>query len=226
MRAGAGYVRLSTPDVIDDPAAPTEVVRVPVGRDLLLDERDVKRFGSVLVGPGLGRDDDIAASVRHLVASVATPVLVDGDGLTALGATAADVVRGRDLPTVLTPHEGEFERLGGHDVEGHRFEAVRELSARLDAVVLLKGPATLVAEPSGHVLVSTRGDERLATAGTGDVLAGTIAALLARGVPAFEAAAAGAFVHGTAAMLGPREGLVAGDLVDLLPRALARVRGA
>ena len=223
MRAGSGYVRLSTPGGADDVAAPTEVVRVPIGRDLHLDERDVKRFGAVLVGPGLGRDDDIAASVRELVASVGAPVVVDGDGLTALGARAADVLRARSHAAVLTPHDGEFAALGGQDPSADRFAAVRDLAARLGAVVLLKGPTTLVAEPEGRVLVSTRGDQRLATAGTGDVLAGTIAALLAGGVAPFEAAAAGAFIHGTAAMLAPRHGMVAGDLVALLPRAIARV---
>jgi NAD(P)H-hydrate epimerase len=226
MRAGSGYVRLSTPGGGDDPAAPTEVVRVPIGRDLALDERDVTRFGAVVVGPGLGRDDDIAAAVRRLVATVDAPVVVDGDGLTALGAQAAEALRGRSRPTVLTPHEGEFAALGGADPTGDRFAAVRDLAARLGAVVLLKGPTTVVADPGGAVLVSRRGDQRLATAGTGDVLAGTIAALVASGTAAFEAAAAGAFVHGSAALLAPRDGMVASDLLPLLPRAIARIREA
>jgi hydroxyethylthiazole kinase-like uncharacterized protein yjeF len=226
MRAGAGYVRLSTPGGGDDPAAPTEVVRVPIGRDLHVEEREVKRFGAVLVGPGLGRDYDITKAVRELVASVGAPVVVDGDGLTALGARAADVLRGRDAPVVLTPHDGEFAALGGLDPSPDRFAAVRELANRLACVVLLKGPTTLVADPDGRVLASTRGDQRLATAGTGDVLAGTLAALMATGVAPFEAAAAAAFVHGTAATLGPRRGMVAGDLVALLPRAMARVSEA
>jgi NAD(P)H-hydrate epimerase len=224
MRAGAGYVRLSTPDVEDDPAAPTEVVRVPVGRDLALDPSEVRRFRAVLVGPGLGRDEHVAAAVRSLVASVERPVLVDGDGLTALGKNVAAVVRPRTEPTVLTPHEREFRDLGGDDPTADRFGAVRALAAGVGAIVLLKGPTTLVAEPDGRTLISTRGGPRLATAGTGDVLSGVIAALLAQGVGPLEAAAAGAFLHGTAALLGPRVGLVAGDLIALLPRAFDRVR--
>jgi NAD(P)H-hydrate epimerase len=224
MRAGAGYVRLSTPDVHDDPAAPTEVVRVPVGRDLALDPSEVRRFRAVLVGPGLGRDEHVAAAVRSLVASVERPVLVDGDGLTALGKNVAAVVRPRTEPTVLTPHEREFRDLGGDDPTADRFGAVRALAAGVGAIVLLKGPTTLVAEPDGRTLISTRGGPRLATAGTGDVLSGVIAALLAQGVGPLEAAAAGAFLHGTAALLGPRVGLVAGDLIALLPRAFDRVR--
>jgi NAD(P)H-hydrate epimerase len=223
MRAGSGYVRLSTPGGGDDPAAPTEVVRVPIGRGLAVAQDEVARFGAMLVGPGLGRDDAIAAGVRDLVGSAPLPVVVDGDGLVALGTSAVDVIRARRHPTVLTPHDGEFAALGG-DRAPDRFAAVRALAARLGAIVLLKGPTTLVANPDGDVLVSTRGDERLATAGTGDVLAGIIAALVARGVPPFEAAAAGAHLHGTAALLGPHEGLVASDLVALLPRAIARLR--
>src|SRR5262249_34992733 len=144
-----------------------------------LDPAEVRRFRAVLVGPGLGRDPEITAAVRRLVASLERPVLVDGDGLTALGHDAEEVLRTRTEPTVLTPHEREFHDLGGADPTEDRFAAVRALAARLGAVVLLKGPATLVADPDGTVLVSLRGDQRLATAGTGDVLSGVIAALLA-----------------------------------------------
>jgi hydroxyethylthiazole kinase-like uncharacterized protein yjeF len=223
MRAGAGYVRLSSPGVRDDPAAPTEVVRVALDDEWHLDDHEAKRFAAFLIGPGLGRAESVAARARRLVATIDAPLVVDGDGLAALGAAAADALSGRVVPAVLTPHEGEFAVLGGGDTGVDRIAAVRELAARLAAVVLLKGPVTVVAEPGGQVLVSDRGDQRLATAGTGDVLAGTITALLARGLPPFEAAAAGAFVHGTAALLAPRVGLVASDLVTLLPRALARI---
>jgi hydroxyethylthiazole kinase-like uncharacterized protein yjeF len=227
MRAGAGYVRLSTPGGGDlDPGAPTEVVRVPIGRDLVLAPGDVSRFGAVLVGPGLGRGADVIAGVRGLVSTVEAPLIVDGDGLTALGRDAQAVLGSRAHPTVLTPHDGEFAALGGIDPTEDRFAAVRELAARLGAVVLLKGPTTLVADPDGRVLVSTQGDARLATAGTGDVLAGIITAFVARGVPAFEAAAGGAFVHGAAASMGPRHGLVASDLLALVPRVLDRVRAS
>jgi NAD(P)H-hydrate epimerase len=99
--------------------------------------------------------------------------------------------------------------------------AVRALAARTGAVVLLKGPATIVARPDGRVLVSTSGDQRLATAGTGDVLAGVVGALLAQGLDPWRAAAAAAFLHGRAGALGWPRGLVAGDLPDLIPAALA-----
>jgi ADP-dependent NAD(P)H-hydrate dehydratase / NAD(P)H-hydrate epimerase len=101
-----------------------------------------------------------------------------------------------------------------------RMDAARRLAEQVGAVVLLKGPATVVAEPGGRVLVVTAGDERLATAGTGDVLSGIIGALLAQGLPGFAAAAAGAWIHGQAGRLGPARGLVAGDLPALVPRVL------
>jgi len=181
-----------------------------------------RRFGALVIGPGLGRAPDVVAGVRRLLSDVtlSVPVLVDGDGLNALGDTAADVLSKRPAPTVLTPHEGEFAVLGGDHPDGDRISAVRDLAHRSAAIVLLKGPSTIVADPSGRVLVSTSGDARLATAGTGDVLSGVIGALIAGGVAPFEAAAAGAFLHGRAASLGPALGLIASDLPDLLPSAV------
>jgi NAD(P)H-hydrate repair Nnr-like enzyme with NAD(P)H-hydrate dehydratase domain len=123
--------------------------------------------------------------------------------------------------TVLTPHDGEFMRLSGHAPGDDRIAAARALAASSGAIVLLKGPTTVVAHPDGRVMLTTSGDERLATAGTGDVLAGIIGALVAQGLDPFPAAAAGAALHGAAAALGWRRGLVAGDLPELLPAALA-----
>jgi len=122
--------------------------------------------------------------------------------------------------TVLTPHDGEFARLDGSPPGPDRIAAARRLAERTGAVVLLKGPSTVVASPSGDVLVSTSGDARLATAGTGDVLAGIIGALLAAGLDPFRAAAAGAFIHGRAGALGWRHGTVAGDLPWRIPAVL------
>src|SRR6185369_8888284 len=121
------------------------------------------------------------------------------------------------------PHDGEFARLTGHPPDADRFTAVRDLAVRLGAVVLLKGGPTIVGSPEGQLLVVTTGDARLATAGTGDVLAGIIGALAAQGVDPFHAAAAGAFLHGAASALGWRHGLVAGDLPGLVPVVLDRL---
>jgi len=184
---------------------------------------DIDRYKALVVGPGLGRDDYTSAEIRTLLAEAGVPALVDGDGLYALGGVdeAAPVLSRRSRPTVLTPHEGEFRTLAGKAPDADRLGSVRSLAQELGAVVLLKGSTTVVAEPGGRILLSTSGDVRLATAGTGDVLSGVIGAFLAMGLSGLRAAAAGAHVHGLAGHLGFRRGLVAGDLLDLLPVVLS-----
>ncbi len=225
LRAGAGYVRLSSPGIEDDPLRPTEAVGRSVPAQGWSGEvlAGLDRFAALAVGPGLGRGEHVASEVRALVAGADRPTLVDGDGLTALGSRAAEVVAARPAgaaPVVLTPHDGEYAQLAGHPPGGDRIDAARQLAAATGAIVLLKGSTTVVAHPGGRVLLSTSGDARLATAGTGDVLSGIIAGLLAQGVEAFPAAAAGAWLHGTAARRGWPIGLVASDLLELLPATL------
>ncbi len=230
QRAGAGYVRLSSPGAGFDPFAPTEAVGVELPEDGWADEvlDGLERFSAAAVGPGLGTSDATQAQVRHLVAAADVPLVVDGDGLTALagGDGAAAALAGRDAeaaPVVLTPHDGELARLLGRSPGPDRLAEARGLAATTGAVVLLKGSTTVVADPAGEVLVTTTGDVRLATAGTGDVLTGTLAALLAIGLPAARAAAAAAFLHGRAGALSWRRGLVAGDVAQHLPAALAEL---
>ena len=222
MRAGAGMVHLASPGVVNDPAMPTEVV----GRRLstldwapeLIGSLD--RFRVLAVGPGLGRDDATAAQTRQLVLGADLPVVIDGDGLFAMAWNtngAGALLRGRKAPTVLTPHDGEYTILTGERPPADRLLAARRLAADTRSVVLLKGPATVVADPHGDALVVTSGDERLATAGTGDVLTGMIAGLMAQGVAPFEAAASAAWLHGRAGRGGPTHGMIASDLIDLLP---------
>ena len=221
LRAGAGYVRLSVPDGSAAPAA-VEVVRFPLGPDLVLDSTDPGRFAAFVVGPGLGGDERTAAGVRRLVADVDRPLVVDGDGLTALAAgDVAGICRERSVPVVLTPHDGEFERLAGARPGADRIGSVRSLAGSTGAVVLCKGPTTIVASPDGLVRLASAGDRRLATAGTGDVLAGIIGAFLARGAEPFDAAAAAAHVHGRLCSLLPPTGVVAGDLSSVLVEVLA-----
>jgi NAD(P)H-hydrate epimerase len=189
--------------------------------DAVLD--DLSRFGSLVIGPGLGRlPATIDAAVRAVV-EAEVPVVVDGDGLFALAdADGGGLARlsSRRAATVLTPHDGEFARLTGSPPGSDRVSAARQLAQTSGAVVLLKGPVTIVAAPDGFVDVVVEGDQRLATAGTGDVLSGVIGALLAMQVPAPEAAAAGAWLHARAgAALAPL-GLVAGDLIGVLPAVL------
>jgi hydroxyethylthiazole kinase-like uncharacterized protein yjeF len=186
---------------------------------------DAGRVQAWVAGPGMGTDDD-ARRVLAEVLATDLPVLVDADGLTLL-AGQQELVRDRAAATVLTPHDREFERFG-RKIGTDRIGAARALAADLGAVVLLKGEATVVAGPDGTAFVNGTGTSWLATAGTGDVLSGITGALLATGLPAVEAAAVGAHLHGRVGQLAAQRGpLLAGDLVRRLPEAVARLhRGA
>lgn len=227
MRTGAGIVHLSWRGAALQPALPTEVVGrpLPEGEWSSHVAADLGRFHALVIGPGLGRGDDTAASLRSLLTRASCPVVVDGDGL-------ADVVdphgthetlRTRESPTVLTPHDGEFALLGGDASALDRIGATRDLAERTGCTVLRKGPVTVVADPDGTCYLVVAGDERLATAGTGDVLAGMIGALLARGMAPTEAAAAAAHLHGLAAAGCLREGTIARDVVARIPDTLQEV---
>ena len=133
------------------------------------------------------------------------------------------ILSARRSPTILTPHDGEYDRLAGEPPGVDRIAAAQNLAERSGAVVLLKGPMTVVADPAGRVLLSSAGDSRLATAGTGDILTGIISAHLALGAEPLWAAAAAAHLHGRAASFGHVHGLIASDLVDLIPRAWAAI---
>ena len=226
-RAGAGLVSLSSPGT--RPGARDEVIQHDVAEADFATEvvEELDRFGALVIGPGLGRHDDIVSSVRAVIADAAVPVVIDGDGLFATAwsaAGAAPLLRSRGLPTVLTPHDGEYALLTGDPPGDDRVTAARSLAADTQCTVLLKGPTTVVSSPGGDVLVVDRGDQRLATAGSGDVLAGMVGAALAAGVPPLRAAAAAAWLHADAARRGPPEGLLAGDIIELLPAALAALR--
>lgn len=235
LRAGAGYCRLGLPGI--DPGAaglpPGEAVLSPLPKkgwdgDALA---WIARCKSLVVGPGLGAAET-GSGTSGPVAGVLTgsdvPAVVDADGINALGRleAVAEVTAARPAPVILTPHEGEFTKLTGAPPGADRIEAVRRAAAASGAVVLLKGSTTIVATPDGRVLLAASGSSRLATAGTGDVLSGCIGALLARGVPAPEAAALGAHIHGRAAALGPAVGLVASDLPDLISQWLSALPSA
>jgi hydroxyethylthiazole kinase-like uncharacterized protein yjeF len=237
LGAGAGMIRLGSPG---NPSAPwpTEAVRMSLesshwaGPALSASEK----CRAMVVGPGLGTDEATQAEIREVITGSPHPLVVDADGLTALAALGAppairQFLAGRDQPTILTPHDGEFARLAGSPPGDDRLAAARHLATELGVIVLLKGPLTAVASPAGpasegepDMLLSSAGVPALATAGTGDVLSGVIGAFLARGVPAHRAAALGAHVHGRAAAHGRPEGLVAGDLPDLVAARLNEAR--
>ncbi|GIU84307.1 MAG: bifunctional NAD(P)H-hydrate repair enzyme [Acidimicrobiales bacterium] len=210
---GAGYVRWSAPGGTSTSCRPPEVVAFDIPAEgwasAVLSQEE--RFGAVVVGCGLGSGH--RREVIELVGHTKVPVVVDGDGLTALAGNL-DVLDGGGAPVVLTPHDGEFARLAGAPPGPDRIAAARELARETSAIVLLKGPCTVVADPSGEALLVSSGDARLASAGTGDVLAGLVGAFMARGAAPHLAAAAAAFVHGAASSLCPSHGLRASDLVS------------
>jgi ADP-dependent NAD(P)H-hydrate dehydratase / NAD(P)H-hydrate epimerase len=225
-RGGAGMVRLGVPGAHLSELPATEAVSVELprhgwGTDAL---EVADRCAAVVVGPGLGRSEGTSAEVARLVAESPAPVVVDADGLFALGRLLDAPLADSRSTVILTPHDGEFARLMGEPPGPDRIAAARRLAAAGGAVSLLKGPTTAVADPAGPVLLGRTGTPRLATAGTGDVLSGIIGAMVARGVAPLEAAALAAHVHGRAAARGRVEGLIAGDLPDLVSDVLSELR--
>ena len=202
-RAGAGYVRVSTSRPID--GLPDAIVQVDTA------EVNDERIGCILVGPGMG---DIP-QVLTLALTSPAPKVVDADGITQLG----DFERLKGQDAIITPHDGEFRHLFP-SLEGGKPQRALEAARLSGAVVVFKGPDTLVASPDGRLGFAPSAPAFLATAGTGDVLAGLIAAMRARGMPAFEAACAGVWIHGRAAEIAG-EKLIADDLAAAIPRALA-----
>jgi ADP-dependent NAD(P)H-hydrate dehydratase / NAD(P)H-hydrate epimerase len=188
--------------------------------------RASSRAGSLALGPGFGRDPGSAELARELARRSSLPTVIDADGLNAHGGRLSDLAD-REAATVLTPHAGELARLleiDAEQVRRERLRCVRETAERSGAVVVLKGDDTLVAEPGGRMLVSRGGSPGLATAGSGDVLTGVIAALLAQGLDALAAAAAGVCLHAQAGReaaraQGAAEGVIASDVIAALPRA-------
>ena len=241
LRSGAGLVTLGCPaglqDVLDAQCSEAMTVALPAAADrslgeggleaalVLAAERDV-----LAMGPGLGRGSETRALLEGLAARVEVPLLVDADGLNAFeGSPEAFAVR--QEPTILTPHPGEAGRLMGcsaEEINLDRVGAARELAERSGAVVLLKGPGTVVAGPEGSAIINPTGGPNLATGGSGDVLTGLVAALLAQGVDAFEAAALGAYIHGLAgeriARRRGHSGLMAGELAEEIPETMQALR--
>lgn len=225
MYAGAGYVRLCMPGAasVDLPAGEVVSHAVPLSGWAAAAVAATERMRAAAIGPGLGRSATTVEETRRFIAECPLPLVVDADALFALGKAdeSADLLRGRPAPTVLTPHEGEFGRLTGVAPGADRLADARALAGRLRSTVLLKGPTTLVAASDGQAFFAVAGSSRLATAGTGDVLTGVIAAFVAMGVEPPLAAALAAHAHGAASALGRPRGFVAGDLLDLLPAWLS-----
>ncbi len=237
LRAGAGLVSLAVPREVYPVVArkaPAEIMvhpfsgavgRVPFGGgSVLLRKADV-----VAVGPGLSRRPAAVSLARRLIAGCRQPMVVDADALAAFEG-GRRIRRGSGAGTVvITPHPGEMARLLGttvRKVQSDRRGIAARTAKRLGAVVVLKGHRTVIASPSGRTAVNRTGNPGMATAGTGDVLTGVIAALIGQGMDPFAAAKAGAYVHGLAGDLAARRvgqvSLTAGDVLSYLPAAFKR----
>ena len=223
MRAGAGYVRLATPGATDFDADEVVARPLPPTGWGALAVAEAERMRSAAIGPGLGRSATTIEEARRFIAECPIPLVIDADGLFALGRAeeGAGLLSTRSAPSVLTPHDGEYARLTGDEPPADRLGGVRAAAARLGATVLLKGSTTVIASADGRAYFAAAGSARLATAGTGDVLTGVIAAFIAMGVEHSLAAALGAHAHGAASALGRPRGFVAGDLLELLPAWLS-----
>jgi NAD(P)H-hydrate epimerase len=237
QRAGAGYVTALVPASLNlvFEQRLLEAMSLPLpDEDGALTVRALEtvlarteRADALVLGPGIGRGGATQKLVRRIARRAEVPLLLDADGLNAL-AGRLDSLAQRPAATVLTPHAGELGRLlerPSEEVEARRLACVREAADRAQAIVVLKGDDTLVAEPAGRVAVSRGGASALATAGTGDVLSGVIGAYLAKRMDPFEAACAGVLVHARAGVLAAEtvaaEGVIARDVIELLPHARA-----
>lgn len=244
MRAGVGLARVAAADSVVARLAGA----IPELTWMTLDEEapgliapggwrrvatEAADHDAVVIGPGLGRQPATQRRTRQLIAGLEMPLVVDADGLNALadGARWWQGIRGS---LVLTPHPGEFARLTAADApdgddDDARGQAAADAALRWDQVVVLKGAHTVIADPGGESLRSNVATPALATAGSGDVLAGVIGAFLAGGASPFEAAACGVAVHGAAGLLAAERvgtaGVMARDIAELVPEAIAHLRG-
>jgi len=235
QRAGAGYVTACVPasaqpilagrllEAMTRALPEVDGAHTAAGVDEVLDLS--RRGGALVVGPGLGRSDGAFAFARDLVARAGVGIVLDADGLNA-HAGALPSLAARSAPTILTPHEGELARLldvDSSEVQARRLEHARAAAAQAQAIVILKGDDTLIADPGGLVAVSPGATAALATAGTGDVLSGVLAAVLARGADPFLAACAGVRLHARAGIHAAHEkgvdGVIARDVIEALPFA-------
>jgi NAD(P)H-hydrate epimerase len=240
LRIGAGLVTVGCPASVNDilEVKLTEAMTFPLPetytrsldtRALALILELAEEADVVAIGPGVSREPETAVLMRRLAARVEKPMVIDADGLNALADVSA-ILEGEHAPAVLTPHPGEMARLMGvstEHVQSRRAQYAEEAAQRFQSTVVLKGACSLIAEQGRPLTVNSTGNPGMASGGTGDVLSGLVAGLIAQGLLPFEAAAAATFLHGLAGDLAARRvgeaSLAAGDLVEALPEAVQRV---
>ena len=241
MKAGGGYARLAAPRSMTPFLANkgSEIVFIPQeetdGGSIALENAGAlcelaDRMDAVILGPGISLTDETRQLVRTLAQKIERPLIIDGDGITAL-CEDLDIIEERKDATILTPHVGEMSRLTGQDIgeiQEHRIDSVSETAKRLGAIVVLKGAHSLIGYPDGRIYINMSGNSGMATAGSGDVLTGTIAAMYGLGLTIEDAVRKGVFIHGFAGDLAAcdrgEDGMSAQDILEYLPRAVKEDR--
>jgi NAD(P)H-hydrate epimerase len=241
LKSGGGYSRLAAPLSMSPFIANkgSEIVLVPLketdsGSIALENSKELLRIAAkrdmIVLGPGLSLNAETQELVSYLVERVKKPILLDGDGITALSSNI-EIIRDRMAPTILTPHLGEMSRIVDKkisDIKNNKIDLIQEWAKKLNAVIVLKGAHTLIGSPDEHVFVNMSGNSGMASAGSGDVLTGTIAAMYGLGLPLIDAVQTGVFLHGysgdIAAADKGEDGITAQDILDYLPYALKDFR--
>lgn len=243
LKAGGGISYLAAPKSISPFLANkgSEIVFVPQeettsGSIALANKDELLEFSEgvdiVVIGPGLSLDEETQELVRELAANTQKPLLIDGDGITAIAGDLGKV-KSREAPTILTPHLGEMSRITGietKEISKNRINILQRTAKELDAIIVLKGAPSLTGYPDERVFINVSGNSGMATAGSGDVLTGAIAAMFGLGLSLEDAVRTGVFVHGfsgdIAAVDKGEDGMTAQDIMDCLPEAVKLYREA
>ena len=241
LKAGGGLSYLATPESIAPFLASKggEIVLIPQKEtdsgSLALGNREElvefsRRVDMVVIGPGVSLNEETQALVRELVKEIEVPLLIDGDGITAI-ASEAGIIKERKAETILTPHSGEMSRLANMEVDEvnrDKINVLQKTASALNAIIVFKGAHSLIGYPDERVYINTSGNPGMATAGSGDALTGAVAAMHGLGLPLREAVRMGVFMHGLSGDLAACEkgedGIIAQDILDYLPQAVMYYR--